>query len=181
MIVNRSWQKRRVVVTKEAIVFAFVGQDREIDRIPLNEIDFIKEFSTFDSSTEQQTSFRSRHHSKTLQIATGPDGFNSGRTYYLRTASQEHFEELLQFWTTLVHRAKSDADKRNHLQRLQKGLFWIYHSPPYQTAMALFIAAVSARIRAPARPRPGLPPAGLTRRPRAPRRPRPGRPFSAPG
>jgi len=38
---NRGWQKRRVVVTGQAILFFKAGSQHIIDRIPLHEVDDI--------------------------------------------------------------------------------------------------------------------------------------------
>ncbi len=65
---SRIWQMRRVVITKEAISFAFVGEEAQIDHIPFAEILHIKEMT--DAASEEHDDFESKKFSHAMQIAT---------------------------------------------------------------------------------------------------------------
>ena len=41
--------QRRVVVTKNIISFAFIGEEHQIDHVPLSEVEFVKEMKVFDA------------------------------------------------------------------------------------------------------------------------------------
>ena len=73
-----AWQSRRVVVTKEFVAFAFVNQDDEIDRVPLAGVDFVKAHDETGVEIEGLESAQSTQF-YTLQIATNPSGYNSGK------------------------------------------------------------------------------------------------------
>ena len=72
----REWQQRRVVITKDVISFAFVGEEDQIDFIPMAEIEFIKEMKT--ASVQLQSENTDVDNQQRLQIATIQEGYNSG-------------------------------------------------------------------------------------------------------
>ena len=81
---------RRVVITKQKISFAFVGEEAQIDHIPFAEIVYIKEMT--DATGD---GFDDEKFSHAMQIATRDDGYNSGRMYYVSTDSSEALQDLM--------------------------------------------------------------------------------------
>ncbi len=74
----RAWQRRRVVLSKTALSIAIEGQDDEIERIPLETVDFV---GLFQDTGEEQTDDLTEGAEKTLaassnmmQIATDKEG-----------------------------------------------------------------------------------------------------------
>ena len=103
MLLNRSWQPRRTVITKEIISFAYITDDLQIDFIPLAEVDYVKEMNDIGEfrrathassrgSSGDITTHEGQGH--TLQIATAKEGHNSGRLYYLQADTHDVMEEL---------------------------------------------------------------------------------------
>jgi hypothetical protein len=109
---HRSWQSRRILWTKDSVLFTKSGEDSIIDGIPLaevecteesiyrenialgsNEADFknsrLKRVGTIlrsiQSESSEQLGISELGLSRLqIQIKTLPDGYNSGRTYYIR-------------------------------------------------------------------------------------------------
>ena len=136
----RVWQTRRVVITKEEISFAFVGEESQIDHIPFAEIVHIKEMA--EAASDDHHDEESKRFSHVMQIATRDDGYNSGRIYYLSTDSKEDLDELI---SDLVKKAKSarvQAEARTSFQKFQLGVRERYESRKFQGFMALLIIAV---------------------------------------
>ena len=131
---------RRVVITKDIIAFAFVGEEAQIDHIPFAEVLHVKEMAeaaTEDFDTEDNTKFRN-----VMQIATKNDGFNSGRIYYLSTESQGTLQELIANLTMKAKIAREQVEARTGFQKLQRRVRKRYDSAQFQGLMALLIAAV---------------------------------------
>ncbi len=147
-----------MVITKDVVSLAFVNQSDEIDRIPLDQIDFVREF--FDTSDEASKALEPEEENienswYIMQIATDVHGYNAGRSYYLRSNSKYTLDNLINLLQKLVAEAKQRTDSRSFFWRAQlKGLN-IYNSPAVQSLIALLIAGVCP---APARGRPAAQP-----------------------
>ena len=132
------WQPRRVVITKECLLFAFVGNDEEIDRVPLNSVDFVKNFDdTISADTQSQNNF-------CLQVATNPQGYNSGRSYMLRSGSSSTRDDILSLLSQLSKHAKKRAKARTGFQMLQVKVKKYYEKDFCQSFIALIIMTASA-------------------------------------
>ena len=129
------WQKRRVVITKEQIIFAYVGQDKQIDHIPLAEVLFVKEM---DSNELDQNE---KHH-HVIQIATKEDGHNSGRIYYLSCGSKELSTKLISSLNAMAETARIQVEARTIFKKLQLRVKRMYRSSQFQGLMSLLICAV---------------------------------------
>jgi hypothetical protein len=131
---------RRVVVTKEEISFAFVGEEAQIDHIPFAEIIYVKEM--VDVSCKDHTDENSKDFSHVLQIATRDDGYNSGRIYYLSTGSRDALTELLSDLTKKAKVCRLQAEARTGFQKFQLKIRKRYESHQFQALMALLIILV---------------------------------------
>ena len=146
MLLNRSWQKRRLIATKEIISFSFIEEDKQIDYIPLAEVAFVKEmrdtadFNTVLSARSDHDNSNQAEH--VLQIATDRDGHNSGRAYYVKALTTEDFNKLLRHLNKSAKVARKAAEAKNAFRRTQYRVRIIYESKPFQAIMALMICAV---------------------------------------
>jgi hypothetical protein len=131
---------RRVVITKEKISFAFVGEERQIDHIPFAEILYIKEMN--DGAGDDHNDDDSKMFSHTMQIATRDDGYNSGRIYYLSTESKEALDKLISDLAKKAKIARVNAEASTKFQKFQLKVRKRYESGKFQGFMALLIIAV---------------------------------------
>ena len=163
-VLDSLWQPRRVLITRECISLAFVGNEEEIDRIPLEGVDFVKahyeaalmEGHSHDDSGGQSQDFFC------FQVATNAEGYNSGRTYTFRTRSKELYEETLPLLTSLAKKAKRRAQAHTLFRICQWRVRKVYSHSICQSIIALVIMGVSGP--APPRTRPPPPPPPLARR-----------------
>ncbi len=140
LLVYRVWQMRRVVITKEEISFAFVGEEAQIDHIPFAEILYIKEM--VDAVSNDQTDEDNMKYSHVMQIATRDDGYNSGRIYYLSTESKEALADLISDLAKKAKICRIQAEARTGFQRFQLRVRKRYESRKFQGFMALLIVMV---------------------------------------
>ncbi len=138
----RKWQKRRVVITKDSILFAFVGEEAQIDRIPFAEVMYIKEMAEAATEVCDNEDEDNKKFSHALQIATRDDGYNSGRIYYLSTESEVALQELIHDLSKKAKTARAQAEARTGFRKFQRRVRKRYNSAQFQGLMALLIAAV---------------------------------------
>ncbi len=139
------------MVTKDIISFAFVGDENQIDYIPLSEIEFVKEMK--DIANPSDAGGTSDHEDRyRLQIATVLTGHNSGRAYYLATLSKAGLDDLLAKLTKNAKAARKRAGAKTLFRMLQLKVRKRYESHFIQALMALMIGAV--RLPAPRHPLP---------------------------
>jgi hypothetical protein len=131
---------RRVVITKEEISFAFVGEEAQIDHIPFAEILYVKEMT--DAAGDDHDDEDSKKFSHAMQIATRDDGYNSGRIYYLSTKSKEALDDLISDLSRKAKIARLHAEASTGFQKFQLGVRQRYESRMFQSIMALLIIAV---------------------------------------
>ncbi len=133
-------------MTKEAIHFAFKGEDEEIDRIPLAEITLINVMIDLDIGAElNDPTVLSAHGEHRIQVSTEPGGYNSGRAYYILTNSELRLDEILRDMRKGVREARKRRDNRTLFQRIQLHTRKIYESSASQALIILLIALVNPR------------------------------------
>ena len=81
-----------------------------------------------------------------LQIATVPDGYNSGRSYYLQAGSSQLKQEVSSQLQSLVYAARKKAEVQTHFGQAQASVRRVYVSKPFQYGAALLITAVRAPV-----------------------------------
>ena len=79
---------------------------------------------------------------KVIQIETIPDGYNSGRVYYLKTESTECCESIVKDLKSYASAAKGRKAGISSFQKLQTIALSIHDSIPFQIVSALLIIAV---------------------------------------
>ena len=144
----RSWQKRRVIITKNVISFAFVGEEDQLDYIPFAEIEFVRSWEddtvagipTFrDSSVDMD---RRPEALTAVHIGTSMDGYNSGRAYYISAGTSAQRARLIEHLQRNAKAAKLRAEASTMYQRVQLTVRRNYESPILQYFVAGLIAAV---------------------------------------
>ena len=141
------WQTRRVLITKEYISFAFVRMDEEIDRIPLEDVDFVK--AHFEAAVMESQDDSQSQDFFCFQVATRAEGYNSGRTYTLRTRSKELYDEILPLLIKMSKKARRRAEARTFFRKCQWKVRKIYTHYGAQSFIALIIMGVSIEYNFP--------------------------------
>ena len=128
-----------MIITKDKISFAFVGEDKQIDHIPLSEVEFIMEMKDIAGQEHGEDEGGDRHR---MQIATLPKGYNSGRTYYIATPTKDSLDHLLKKIKQNSKAAIQRAEAKSLFRKLQLMFRKKYESNFVQGGMALLIGAV---------------------------------------
>ncbi len=134
-----------MVITKDDIIFAFVGEEAQIDRIPFAEILYVKEMA--EAATEDFDKEEAKKFSHAMQIATRDDGYNSGRIYYLSAESQETLNELIGYLSKKAKVARAQVEARTVFRKFQLKVRKRYDCAQFQGTMALLITAVCRATR----------------------------------
>ena len=130
-------------MTKEAIHFAFQGEDLEIDHIPLDEIERINATASKESDLGAELNGKEPHATDhAIHITTEQGGHNSGRAYYVRADSKGSLDRLIQCVQSLACEAKKRRDNRGIFQRAQLRVRRVYESAPSRALILLLIALV---------------------------------------
>ncbi len=81
-----------------------------------------------------------------FQIATDTNGYNSGRSYYLQTASANQKQEIIAHLKTLATSARKKAEVKSLFRKTQDRVRAWYISRPFQSGAALLIVAVQSSL-----------------------------------
>ena len=139
-MLDGTWNMRRVVWTKSKIAFARVGEEMMMDAIPLDQVDSIQAMvHGFDSSSAVLESYsdvkrensenpiaacprwNAPHNKATkfVRIHTVPDGFNSGRPYFLRFPDEERCHQVAHDLTQLADAERRRVEAKSRFERHQ--------------------------------------------------------------
>jgi hypothetical protein len=126
------------VSDSDMMYLTHVNEDVVMDQIPLAEITQVKEMEAADSGISKA------NNENQLMIETHPEGYNSGRTYYLQADSkascQDKIKKLKQYRAAAYERAHAQSVFRQAQIRVLK----VYESVIFQRLMAFLIILVSA-------------------------------------
>ena len=150
----RSWGKRRLIITKEFIAFAFVDQTDQIDCIPFAEIEFVRKWQDETvagvSTLLDADAAKDQHQTLTaLHIATAADGYNSGRPYYLSAESVADRDWLMGVLLRNARAARKRVEAHTFFQRAQLAVRRRYEWKTVQYFFAGLTVAVMRGIRFP--------------------------------
>ena len=142
LILNRSWQMKRVVVTKDVIAIGRANDESEtlLDAIPFVDIESIREMLGDDSTNLGK---KNDKYLNAFIITTVAEGHNCGRTYYLQAASPENYAELTQHISRNRKEAWKRAEFNTRFSQSQYRIRKIFRSRVFQNTAALFITLVS--------------------------------------
>ncbi len=143
------------------IYFALLDADDVVDCIPLAEITQVKKLGLdgvteshqvvpFSKKSSSNPGAGSEHLSsegfnRTLRIDTKPEGYNSGRAYYLQISSEAEFSRLAISLTCYVKDATKRFEAKTGLEKSQAKVRRIFRSPSFQFTASFFILAVSIK------------------------------------
>jgi hypothetical protein len=80
-----------------------------------------------------------------LQISTVVDGYNSGRSYYLKAHSEEMCQKIVSSLQIIAKAAMKQARAWSWFRRVQRKVRRVHDSTPFQLAVASLIIAVILR------------------------------------
>jgi hypothetical protein len=145
-----------MVVGKDMIYFALLDADDVVDCIPLAEVLQVKKMGLDVPSESHPVPLHKKNSShpgvasdlntefhQTLRIDTKPDGYNSGRAYYLQISTEAEFSRLATSLTYYVKDAVKRFEAKSGLERTQAKVRKMFRSPAFQFTAAFFILAVS--------------------------------------
>jgi hypothetical protein len=138
--VFRHWQSRRVVITRDVIAFAYVGDYNMVDYIPLCDITSIENIDHRHFNSSKRLFEQDVHIEHALTIQTTPSGYNSGRKYIVQAASEDERNQLVVDIKRLVQLASSKAI--SGFKRRQSFVRNLYNSNVVQSIASLLIALV---------------------------------------
>ena len=161
VLFNGSYQKRRVVITNDYIIFSEVNQQEIVDFIPIADIFSVDDLDgiTAESGVQENQSQANIASLETVastlsafQIRTVPLGYNCGRKYCLQANSDPQCEELIKLLDKLTIAARKRKEAKTALQRSQDAVRVVFESSPFQMSSAVliflnfFISAVDAQL-----------------------------------
>jgi hypothetical protein len=154
-ICRRAWHRRRIIVSREVIIFSKLEDKEEqnvIDAIPLFEVDFICNAQSAEDHCQDDYHRKSENEKKAdpqmekfrnaFQIRTLLNGYNSGRAYYLKASSEHECAELIKTLTTWTLAAKKAKEAKTRFEKSQERVRVVYRSSFCQSVTALMIVAV---------------------------------------
>jgi hypothetical protein len=92
-----------------------------------------------------QTAAQAGDGSDSFQIFTQPDGFNSGRCYYLKAESVQECEMMVETLQRMIGIAKARAEGNSRFQRSQQIARRVYDSTTFQLLSCLLIILVISK------------------------------------
>ena len=158
--------------SKDMVYFAPIDDDTVIDMIPMVEIiavtgedeedDALKYAGEMrkekNSTFPDQSSFLKRKSSivdkkegvpktaNTLSIITHPEGYNSGRKYFLQASSSDTRKKVTQELAHLSKVARKAAERKSKFQKSQARVKRIFLSNPFHILMSTTILVVCKAV-----------------------------------
>ena len=138
---NRSWQRKRIVITKEIIAIGRVddGTETVVDAIPFADIVSVREMLGEDESRIESDQGK---FINAFLITTVSDGYNSGRTYYFQTSSKGEYNNLTRHLHRNTKAARKQAEFNTRFTRSQYVLRKFFNSWMFQYFSAFLIILV---------------------------------------
>jgi hypothetical protein len=109
--------------------------DIVIDKIPMNEVEMVREMRSIQN--EKRSS-----DAEELMIETHPDGYNSGRIYYLQAESRVICQKLIQKLRQYSIAARERLNAQTTMAKAQQYVGKLYRSKIFQNFVAILIIAV---------------------------------------
>jgi hypothetical protein len=158
----RSWKPRMIAWSNRVVKFSRIGEAVAIDSIPLHEIVLVSKMNHDDINMLDSRSMDSRFpayiyprswipHTNAvrasqfevlLQIKTIPEGFNSGRTYYLKTSSDDNGNLIISKLETAIRHHRKKHEIHTRFEKSQKSVKKFISSTFFKSASCLLILAV---------------------------------------
>ncbi len=116
----------------DVIFLAHLNDNIVIDKIPMSEVELVGEMRSLQTSSDAAE----------LMIETHPDGYNSGRIYYLQAESKGTCHELIQKLKQDCAAAHERANAKTAMTQAQQYVRKLHRSKLFQNFVALLIIAV---------------------------------------
>jgi hypothetical protein len=120
----------------EVIFFAHLKDDVVIDKIPMDEVELVREMTSAPNENNNSTD------AQELMIETHPDGYNSGRIYYLQAESNAMCQKIIQKLKQYCAAARERANAQTAMAQAQQHVRKMYRSKIFQNLVAFLIIAV---------------------------------------
>ena len=121
----------------DVMYIAQMNQDTVIDQIPLAEVQLVREMDNVEGEDSEAK------QSNDLMVETHPEGYNSGRTYYLQANSRASCQDLVRTLSQYCTAAHEKAHARTVFAQAQRQVDKVYRSALFQGFFAFLIIAVS--------------------------------------
>ncbi len=105
----------------------------------MNEVELVREMRSILHENKKSLD------AEELMIETHPDGYNSGRIYYLQAESKAMCQKIILKLKQYCTAARERANARTAIAQAQQYVHKIYRSKPFQNAVALLIVAVCTK------------------------------------
>ncbi len=115
---------------------AQLNEDTVVDQIPLADVQLVREMDIVDGEDNEAK------HANDFMIETHPEGYNSGRTYYLQANSKASCQELVRTLSQHCTAAHERAHARTAFAQAQLQVDRVYRSALFQGFFAVLIIAV---------------------------------------
>ena len=142
---SRSWQTKKIVVTREVIAIGRANDESEtlLDAIPFVDIESIRDMLGDENANLEKKNGACLN---SLVITTIPGGHNSGRKYYLQASTPELHEKVAQLLTSNRNEAKIRAEFNTRFAKSQYWVRKIFKSRIFQNLSALLIILVRLSV-----------------------------------
>ncbi len=120
----------------EVVLFAQINDDKIIDQIPLIEIKLVREMMDVDDESQKSKNCYD------FMIETNPEGYNSGRTYYLRADSYAVCREVSEKISQNSKQAIERDNAKTAFAQAQQQVRKIYKSAIFKNIVACLILTV---------------------------------------
>jgi hypothetical protein len=145
------WNTRKVVWSHDLVQFYRQKDGAVVDAIPLSEVELVQEMNDDALSVQTESERKSETSKKkyhTFQIKTVFDGYNSGRSYYLRTKPDAESSRIVPHLRDSSEAARKRAVVLSRFKQAQKAVRLFHDSIFFQIAVCLLIVTVRrARIK----------------------------------
>jgi cytochrome c biogenesis protein ResB len=131
------------IIFSDMMFFTQINDDIVIDQIPLAEINRVKEMEAVDKEIDKAA------NENQLMIETHPEGYNSGRTYYLQAESRASCQDKIKMLLRISAAAYERAHAQSVFRQAQLRVLKVYRSIFFQRFMAFLIISVSDIAYAP--------------------------------
>jgi hypothetical protein len=148
-----SWQPRRMLFTRQVLVFSKSTDEEVLDVIKLHEVRGIKDNSGRDQTGQinlapeyensKLSNTKSENARKTFQIETTEEGYNAGRIYTIQMKSDKDFEATVMDLTRLCRKARDKAEARSKFKQIQDKVSKVFDSNMVQGFFSFLIFAVN--------------------------------------
>jgi hypothetical protein len=112
----------------------------------MDKINYRREQNNIDSS-QSRTLMGLQSQDSTLQIRTIPDGYNSGRVYYLRANTTACCRKIMTDLTKAVNVARKRAEVKTRFEKAQHTARKLHDSLAFQALSAIFITLVCSKFQ----------------------------------